>query len=197
MKYPNNLNKKYQNPLTYKNRGMDLESELNESNTYYLEIDKALIYKKPTPIGVADVSYSQKGKVIERGFFKEPSTLDYNGLYRGKYIEYEAKVTKNRTSFPLANIHPHQIKHVRSVLRHDGIVFLIIKINEMVYLLKGTDFIEYIDSHERKSIEYEFIKEKGYMIKYGYNPTLDYLELVDEIYFKEEWNEEIKIKESK
>lgn len=186
MKYPNNLNKKYQNPLTYKNRGMDLESELNESNTYYLEMDKALIYKKPTPIGVADVSYSPKGKVIERGFFKEPSTLDYNGLYRGKYIEYEAKVTKNRTSFPLANIHPHQIKHVRSVLRHHGIVFLIIKINEIVYLLKGNDFIEYIDAHERKSIEYEFIKEKGYKIKYGYNPTLDYLKLVDEIYFKEE-----------
>lgn len=197
MKYPNNLNKKYQNPLSHKNRGMDLEEDLNFSNEYYKEIDRALIYKKPTPIGVADVSYSSKGKVIERGFFKEPSTLDYNGLYRGKYIEYEAKVTKNRTSFPLANIHSHQINHVRSVLRHNGIVFLIIKINEIVYLLKGTDFIQYIDSHQRKSIEYEFIKEKGYPIKYGINPTLDYLKIVDEIYFKEIWNEEIKTKESK
>lgn len=196
MKYPNNLEKTYKNPLTYKNRGMDLESDLNESNEYYKEIDKALIFKKPTPIGVADVSYSPKGKVIKRGFFKEPSTLDYNGLYRGKYIEYEAKVTKNRTSFPLANIHPHQIKHIESVLRHKGIVFLVIKINEIVYLLKGDDFIEYISIHDRKSIPYEFIKEYGYMIKYSYRPTLDYLEVVDEIYFKEETNEEIKIKES-
>lgn len=196
MKYPNNLEKTYKNPLTYRNRGMDLESDLNESNEYYKEIDKALIFKKPTPIGVADVSYSPKGKVIERGFFKEPSTLDYNGLYRGKYIEYEAKVTKNRTSFPLANIHPHQIKHVESVLRHKGIVFLMIKINEIVYLLKGDDFIEYIIMHDRKSIPYEFIKEHGYMIKYSYRPTLDYLKIVDEIYFKEEADEEIKIKES-
>ena len=115
MNYPNNLKKTYQNPLTYKNRGMDLENELNESNSYYLEINRALIYKKPTPIGVADVSYSPKGKVINKGFFKEPSTLDYNGLYRGKYIEYEAKVTQNRTSFPLANIHKHQIEHIKKV----------------------------------------------------------------------------------
>lgn len=191
MKYPNNLEKTYKNPLTYKNRGMDLEEYLNESNEYYREMDKALIYKKPTPIGVAEVSYSQKGKVIERGFFKEPSTLDYNGLYRGKYIEYEAKVTKNKTSFPLANIHPHQIKHIKNVFRHKGIVFLIIKINEIVYLLKGDDFISYIENNSRKSIPYEFIKEYGYMIKYSYRPTLDYLKIIDEIYFKEETYEKI------
>lgn len=190
MKYPNSLKKIYKNPLIYKNRGMDLESELNESNKYYREIDQALIYKKPTPIGVADVSYTEKGKVIDRGFFKEPSTLDYNGLYRGKYIEYEAKVTKNSTSFPLSNIHPHQIKHIKSVLKHNGIVFLIIKMNEIVYLLKGKDFIDYINTHDRKSIPYEFIKDFGYKIKYGYRPTLEYLKIVDEIYFKEEMNEE-------
>ncbi len=186
MNYPNNLKKTYQNPLTYKNRGMDLESELNDSNAYYLETNRALIYKKPTPIGVADVRYSPKGKVIERGFFKEPSTLDYNGLYRGKYIEYEAKVTENRTSFPLANIHKHQIEHLKKVLEHKGIVFLIIKINAIVYLLKGNDFIDFLNTHERKSIPYAFIKEKGYMIKYSYNPILNYLDIVDQIYFEEE-----------
>ena len=186
MNYPNNLKKTYQNPLTYKNRGMDLENELNESNEYYLEINRALIYKKPTPIGISDVSYSPKGKVIERGFFKEPSTLDYNGLYRGKYIEFEAKVTQNKTAFPLANIHNHQINHIKKVLEHNGIVFLIIKINAIVYLLKGNDFINYIETSKRKSIPYAFIKEKGYMIKYGYNPILNYLDIVDEIYFKED-----------
>ena len=129
MKYPNHIKKTYKNPLTYRNRGMDLEDELNTSNEYYLEKDIALIFKKPTPIGVTDVSYSPQGKIIDRAYFKEPSTLDYNGLYRGKYIEFEAKVTQNKTSFPLANIHSHQIKHIRSVLKHKGIVFLIIKMN--------------------------------------------------------------------
>lgn len=186
MKYPNNLEKTYKNPLSHKNRGMDLESDLNETNSYYRSIDKALIYKKPTPIGVTDVSYSPKGKIIERGYFKEPSTLDYNGLYKGKYIEYEAKVTQNKTAFPLANIHEHQIKHIESVIRHNGIVFLIVKINSIVYLIKGEDFLDYIKEHERKSIPYEFINEYGYKIKYGYQPMLDYLKIVDEIYFKEE-----------
>lgn len=188
MKYPNNLKKNYQNPLSYKNRGMDLEEELNLSNNYYIEIDKALIYKKPTPIGISKVSYNLRGKTIEKAYFKEQSTLDYNGLYRGKYIEYEAKVTKNKTSFPLQNIHDHQIKHIRSVLKHNGIVFLIIKINELVYLLKGEDFINYIDTNPRKSIDYEFIKTIGYLIKYGFNPPLDYLKIVDNVYFKEDKN---------
>lgn len=183
MKYPNNLAKTYNKPLNYKNRGMDLESDLNETNAYYREIDKAFIYKKPTPIGIAKVSYNDKGKVIDRGFFKEPSTLDYNGLYRGKYIEFEAKVTENKTAFPLANIHSHQIKHIENILRHGGIVFLIIRINSIDYLLKGETFLEFINLNERKSIPYEFIKENGYMIKYGYLPTLDYLQIVDNIYF--------------
>lgn len=192
MKYPNNIQKKIINPLSHKNRGMDLEDELNSSNEYYLEKDTALIFKKPTPIGIAKVEYNENGKIIDKAFFKEPSTLDYNGLYRGKYIEFEAKVTKIKTSFPLANIHPHQIEHIRKVLKHQGIVFLIIKINEIVYLLKGDDFIYYIDNHNRKSIDYTFIEEKGYRIKYGYNPILDYLKIVDLIYFKEDKNEKNK-----
>ncbi len=186
MKYPSNIKKNYQNPLTYKNRGMDLEDELNLSNEYYQSIDKALIFKKPTPIGVSKVSYRNQSKIIEKAYFKEPSTLDYNGLYRGKYIEYEAKVTKNKTAFPLQNIHYHQIEHIKKVLNHQGIVFLIIKINDLVYLLKGCDFISYINTHLRKSIPFDYIKNQGYLIKYGYNPPLDYLKIVDNIYFKED-----------
>lgn len=186
MKYPNNIQKSYKNPLAYKNRGMDLEDEINRSNEYYLEKDKALIYKKPTPIGIAKVSYSANGKKIDEAFFKEQSTLDYNGLYRGKYIEFEAKVTRNKTSFPLANIHEHQIKHIRNVYKHGGIVFLLIKMNDIVYLLKGEDFIEYIDTNTRKSIDYDYIKEMGFIIKYGFNPPLDYLKTVNYIYFKED-----------
>ncbi len=187
MKYPNNIQKKLQpTSISYSNRGMDLEEELNLSNDYYIQNDYAYIYKKPTPIGVTNVSYNPHGKIIEKGYFKEQSTLDYNGLYRGKYIEFEAKVTQNKTSFPLSNIHEHQIKHLRNILRHGGIVFLIIKINQLVYLLKGDDFILFIDNNQRKSIPYSFFKKKGYLIKYGYQPTLDYLKIVDEIYFKEE-----------
>ena len=136
--------------IVYKNRGMDLESMLNNSNKYYLTADKAVIYKKPTPIGVVKVSYKDNYKIIDRGYFKEQSTLDYNGLYKGKYIDFEAKVTKNKTSFPLSNIHAHQIEHMRKIIKHGGITFLIIMINEIVYLLPGEKFLAYLDTHQRK-----------------------------------------------
>ena len=95
------------------------------------------------------------------------------------------KETKNKTSFPLRNIHHHQIEHIRGVIRHKGISFLIIKMNGLIYLLEGTDFLNYIDSKNRASIEYNYIKEKGHLIKEAFIPALDYLKTVDKIYFKE------------
>ena len=117
MNYPNNK-KKTSKVITYGNRGMDLEDLLNDTNEYYNRIDKALITKKPTPIGIAKASYTNKGRVIEKGFFKAPSTLDYNGLYKGKYIEFEAKTTSNKTALPLANFHVHQLEYIKRVIKH-------------------------------------------------------------------------------
>ena len=178
--YKNSYNN---NKLIYKNRGMDLESMLNKTNEQYLLKDKAVIYKKPTPIGVVKVSYKDNHKIINKGYFKEQSTLDYNGLYKGKYIDFEAKVTHNKTSFPLSNIHNHQIDHMRKIIAHGGITFLIVLINEIVYLLPGEAFLSYIDNNIRKSITYDYIKENGYVVKFGYNPELDYLKVVDQVYF--------------
>ena len=144
---------------------MNLENALNISNEYYLKTDRALIYKKPTPIGVVDVSYQNHKKIIDKAYFKEQSTLDYNGLYRGKYIEFDAKETLNKTSFPLSNIHEHQTKQIRNVIKHGGIVFLIIRMNNLNYLLTGEDYIEYIDNNDRKSISYKYIEEKAHVFK--------------------------------
>ena len=161
---------------------MVLEELINKTNHYNLENNLALIYKKPTPIGIVDVSFNNKGKQIDKAYFKEPSTLDYNGLYKGKYIEFEAKETLNKTAFPLKNFHLHQINHIRKVIEHKGIVFIIIKMNNLVYLLKGEDFLSYIDNHERKSIEYNYLKEKGYLLKENYLKGLNFLEIIDKIY---------------
>ena len=97
MNYPNGLKKKNQVSITtHKNRGMTLENELNISNEYYREIDKAYIYKKPTPVQITKVDYPSRDKaMIKEGFFTTPSTTDYNGLYKGYYIDFEAKETKS------------------------------------------------------------------------------------------------------
>ena len=187
MQYPNNIKKEYTKlSVSHKNRGMNLENSLNISNEYYREKDRALIYKKPTPIGVVDVSYKNRRKTIEKAYFKEQSTLDYNGLYRGKYIEFDAKETLNKTAFPLSNVHEHQTLQIRNVIKHGGIVFLIIRMNDITYLLTGEDYVSYIDNEDRKSISYKYIEEKAHVIKESYQPPLDYLNVVDKIYFKGE-----------
>lgn len=155
---------------------MTLESELNESNKYYLENDIAVIYKKPTPVKVV----RQVNAKIVDAYFEKPSTTDYNGLYKGKYIDFEAKET-TKISFPLGNIHAHQIKHMERVLKHGGICFLIVrfvKINE-TYLLFGEDFIDFINNNSRKSIPHLYFKDKGYLIKDKLMPKVDYIEVID------------------
>lgn len=181
---------KYKKNIGYANRGMFLEHIINNANTYYLSKDIAIIYKKPTPIKVLNVAYrSSKTTLIDKAVFSETSTLDYNGVYKGKYIEFDAKECKNSTSFPLSNIKPHQIEHIKNIMRHNGIVFLIIFMNNKFYLLKGDSLIDFIDNNDRKSIPYEYIEEKGYIIKEGYMPRIDYIKAIDEAYLKEEkWN---------
>ena len=71
-------------------------------------------------------------------------------------------------------------------MRHNGIVFLIIFMNNKFYLLKGDSLISFIDNNDRKSIPYDYIEEKGYIIKEGYMPRIDYIKAIDEAYLKEE-----------
>lgn len=184
MLYPGSINKEYKRNISHKNRGMKLENLINQTNEYYLENDIAIIYKKPTPILVCKVDYKQN--LIKEGYYKTPSTLDYNGIYRGKYIDFDAKETLNKTSFPLSNVHEHQLLHMKRVIRHGGISFLIIKINNIYYLLDGNIILDFIKNNKRKSIPYNFIEENGVIIKEGIRPALDYIKVVDGYYFKEE-----------
>lgn len=185
MNYPGNAKVKYNKPINYGNRGMILEDLINMSNQYYLDNDIAVICKKPTPIQIVDTEITSKGKMIKKAFFKEPSTLDYNGIYKGKYIDFDAKETVNKTAFPLSNIHDHQLRHMNNVINHGGISFLIIYINNEYYYLDGKDIISFINSNDRKSIPYSYIKENGIIIENKLRPSLDYIKVIDELYFKE------------
>ena len=184
--YPNKIKKENTVKVSYANRGMDLEYLINEANNYYLINDLAVIYKKPTPIQINKVSFKTGKPEVIKGLFNQKSTLDYVGLYKGKYLDFDAKKTLNKTSFPLENIHSHQIEHIKKVIKHNGIAFLIIEICHEIYLLSGEKLIEFISNNERKSIPYKYIKENGYIINLSYSPVLDYLKVIDKVYFKEE-----------
>lgn len=165
--------------INYGNRGMTLESDLNLTNDYYKENNIALIYKKPTPIKVLKVNETKTR--IKDGYYEQKSTLDYNGVYHGKYLEFDAKETNSKTSFPITNIHPHQIEHIKNVIRHQGIVFLIIRFNyhNKTYLLPGNSLIEFLNTNERKSIPLEYFQNNCKEIILKYRPRLDYLKIID------------------
>jgi len=180
--YPGGIKKsRNYHMVNYKNRGMTLEAELNDSNTYYKEERIAYIYKKPTPIKLVKVDY--KKNLIKEGYFEKPSTTDYNGIYKGKYIDFEAKETTSKTSFPLHNIHPHQIEHIRNIEESGGISFLIVRFTtlDQTYYLKGKDFLAFIETKKRKSIPISYFNERGFILKNTFRPRIDYLKIVDKI----------------
>lgn len=170
------------NISTYSNRGMNLESDINDTNKYYLDNDIAVIYKKPTSVTIHKAEYPGPHQaIIKEAYFKTPSTTDYNGVYKGKYIDFEAKETQSKTSFPLSNIHEHQIIHLNKISKHGGIGFIIVRftlLNE-TYLLFIKELLEFINNNDRKSIPYDYFKEKGYIINVKYAPRLNYLEIID------------------
>jgi recombination protein U len=195
-KYPNGTVKEIEEKepkksknLNKANLGNDFENEINESNEYYLSKQKAIIYKKPTPVQIVKVDYPSRNKAkIVEAYYKTPSTTDYNGIYKEKYIDFEAKSCKE-LNFSFERIYEHQIKHLESIDKLGGIAFLIIEFSakDEVYILPSNFLVEkYAESLNggRKSIPYEYIKDNGILVERGFNPRLNYLAAVDKYYFK-------------
>lgn len=168
------------------NLGMTLESDIEATNQYYLDKQIAVIYKKPTPVQVVTVSYPARNKAkITEAYYKTPSTTDFNGIYRGFYVDFDAKETNSKTSIPLKNIPEHQIHHLKRVIDAGGIGFMIIYFaahNAYYYLPFDTLYDHFQDAQKggRKSITYDTIKKEGYPIPFGYHPRLDYLKIIDQ-----------------
>ncbi len=168
---------------------MTLEEDLNETHAYYLEHDRAVIHKKPTPVQIVQVDYPKRSAaVIKEAYFKQASTTDYNGVFKGMYIDFEAKETKNRTSFPLANFHTHQIQHMKKVIQQNGIAFVILRFSstDEVFLLPFPVLLFYwerMDKGGRKSMTKEEITEHSHAIIIGLQPRLDYLKILDKLSF--------------
>ena len=184
---------------SYANRGMNLEEDINITNKYYLDNDIAIIYKKPTPIKVSKVSYQNShSKIIKEAFYEMPSTTDYNGIYKGKYIDFDAKEVKKNKSFALTNLHDHQIKHLKRIYQHGGISFILVRfdINNTCYLLETKKIIEFMENENRKSIPIEYFENNGYKIKNSYIPRLDYIKIIDKLYFNCEVQNEKENKEN-
>lgn len=167
----------------YGSRGMSLEDKINQSNEYYLTHHLAVIHKKPTPVQVVKVDYPRRSaaKIVE-AYYRHASTTDYNGVYQGFYIDFEAKETKNKTSFPLANLPEHQRTHMLQCIEQGGIAFLILSFaaHNETYIIPYEKVDSEIKKSKKQSLTYEFIKQEGFLCKEGLFPIIDYLAALDQ-----------------
>lgn len=173
--------------FSYQNRGMTLETMINASIDYYRHTNRAIIHKKPTPIQIVHVDYPKRSAAtITEAYFKQSSTTDYNGIYRGFYLDFEAKETTQTTRFPLSNFHSHQIKHMRQCHDQHGIIFVLVYFSTLrnIYLLEASHLFKYWDDQVitgKKSIPLSYFKKHGIPIHISYSPQIPFLDAVDQL----------------
>lgn len=170
-------------------RGMKLESDINTTNQWYLDQETAVVHKKPTPITIVKVDYPKRSAArITEAYFKLPSTTDYNGIYQGKYVDFEAKECASKTSFPFKSLHPHQIQHLSAVLKQGAIAFLIVRftVYNETYYVPAVCAIDYWRNSGRSSYPYAWFKENGFLIPGSYVTPVDYIKVIDQLYFDQD-----------
>lgn len=104
-------------------RGSALEDMVNRTNERYREKGLALIQKIPTPI--TPVKMDKEHRQITLAYFEQRSTVDYIGAVQGIPVCFDAKECVADT-FPLHNVHEHQMKFMGEYERQGGISFLLI-----------------------------------------------------------------------
>ena len=170
--------------VNFANRGMSFEKMINESNSYYLSRGLAVIHKKPTPIQIVKVDYPHRSRAkIVEAYFRQASTTDYSGVYKGHYIDFEAKETRQKKSMPMKNFHSHQIEHMEAVLEQKGICFVLLQFSSLreTYLLPASYLIEFYKIDKGgKSMPLTYIQEHGYPIEMQQLPSIPYLEIIEQ-----------------
>ncbi len=116
------------------------------------------------------------GNYITRAVFSEKSTTDYNGVYQGRYIDFEAKQTSS-DFFDFNNIKEHQITHLKHIKKLKGIAFILI-----FFKNKHTTFLIPIEAlPTKKRMDYATMKLTYLEIKT--DRYIHYIDYLKEVYY--------------
>lgn len=146
-------------------RGSTLEDMLNRTNEKYAENHLALIQKIPTPI--TPINIDQETRHITLAYFEQKSTVDYIGAVQGIPVCFDAKEC-NSDTFPLANIHEHQVTFMRQFEEQDGIAFILISFThrDEFYYLRFADLMQFWNRAKkggRKSFRYDELNQNYFL----------------------------------
>ena len=164
--------------ISQKNRGAYFEEWVDQANRYYISREIAVIHKIPTSWKVIRNfnPYTKKYEIVS-AFPEKKSTVDFGGIASNHSIWFEAKATKNKTSFPLGNIHEHQINYLKSVRKQGGKAFLLIHSEHLsrTWLIWIDQLAEFMATEKRKSITFTWFDKHCLEIPSKNGVILDYL----------------------
>ena len=165
-------------------RGSTLEEMVNHTNERLRDKGLALIQKIPTPI--TPVKIDKEHRHITLAYFEKQSTVDYIGAVQGIPVCFDAKECVADT-FPLQNIHEHQMEFMGEFQEQRGLSFLLVHFSAVdeYYLLPFETLKKYWENAAkggRKSIPYDAF-DKKYSIRQN-GSLLHYLEAVS-LYLEE------------
>ena len=156
-------------------RGSTLEDLINRTNEKYRSQGLALIQKVPTPI--TPIRIDKEHRHITLAYFDQKSTVDYIGAVQGIPVCFDAKEC-DKDTFPLQNIHAHQVEFMGDFERQNGVAFLILFFSHRntLYYLSYSRMKEFWDraaTGGRKSFRYDELDPSfiltphgGYLVPY-------------------------------
>lgn len=159
-------------------RGSTLEEFINRTNESYREKNLALIQKVPTPI--TPIEIDKASRHITLAYFDMKSTVDYIGAVQGLPVCFDAKECAVKT-FPLQNIHPHQIAFMRDFEKQGGVAFFIVAFtgeDEIYYVPFDVvdTFWKRMEEGGRKSFTYDEVVPDSFPVRAHRDMLVHYLE---------------------
>ena len=160
-------------------RGSTLEELLNRPNEKYLENNLALIQKIPTPI--TPINIDKTTRHITLAYFDQKSTVDYIGVIQGIPVCFDAKEC-NTDTFPLQNIHEHQINFMKSYEQQEGLSFILIFYTkkDKFYYMRFSELMKFWNRAKeggRKSIRFDEL-DKEYFLPQVPGVLVPYLDMI-------------------
>ena len=157
-------------------RGSILEEMIGHVIEDYRKNGLALIQKVPTPITPIDID--KKTRHITLAYFDQKSTVDYIGVVQSIPVCFDAKECAKST-FPLTNIHDHQIEFMADFEKQGGISFLIIYFSTTgeFYYMRFEEMMNFVNRAKnggRKSFTLDEL-DKNFYLGSSANTTINIL----------------------
>lgn len=143
--------------LIFKNKGLFLETIINNSIEENFK-HRLLIQKLP----LSNALISVENNII-KAKLRENIFCDYCGLYKGQYLEFEAKETE-LDYFPLKNIPQKQVQKLTTITQLGGIGFIVIYFHTVDQYFGIT--INEVNAWKNKKIPLDWFISSGIEIKF-------------------------------